>query len=72
MVKIAPATLQRRVKSGHFTQNESARLYRLAQVFSSAFELFEQDESDTLPAYRLVKNTWSENAFDGEGAKPTT
>lgn len=44
VVDIAPATLQRRVKSGHFTQDESDRLYRLAQVFSSALQLFEGNE----------------------------
>lgn len=44
VVDIAPATLQRRVKAGRFTQSESDRIYRLAQVFSAACDLFEGDE----------------------------
>ena len=43
VVEIAPATLHRRLKAGRFTKDESDRLYRLAQVFSSACELFEGD-----------------------------
>lgn len=43
VVDIAPATLQRRLKSGRFNQGESDRIYRLARVFSAACELFEGD-----------------------------
>lgn len=38
---IASATLQRRAKSGRFTQDESDRLYRFAEVLKAAEELFE-------------------------------
>lgn len=44
VVDIAPATLQRRIKSGHFNQDESDKLYRLARVFSNTCKLFEGDE----------------------------
>lgn len=40
---IAPATLQRRLKSGRFNRDESDRLYRLAEIFGSTLELFEGD-----------------------------
>ncbi len=40
---IAPATLQRRIKAGHFNQDESDRLYRLAEVLDCATNLFEGD-----------------------------
>lgn len=50
-VDIAPATMQRRMKSGRFTQGESDRIYRLAQVFSAACELF---EGDTQGAQRWI------------------
>lgn len=43
VVNIAPATLQRRIKAGHFQQDESDRLYRLAQVYYATLELFEGD-----------------------------
>ncbi|RJG42454.1 type II RES/Xre toxin-antitoxin system antitoxin [Motilimonas pumila] len=38
---IAPATLQRRAKSGHFNQVESDRLYRFAELLKAAIDLFE-------------------------------
>ncbi|MBA1245512.1 type II RES/Xre toxin-antitoxin system antitoxin [Pseudomonas japonica] len=44
---IPPATLQRRLKSKRFNTEESDRLYRLAQILSAAFELFEGDEVAT-------------------------
>jgi len=50
-VDIAPATMQRRIKAGRFTQSESDRIYRLAQVFSAACELF---EGDTQSAQRWI------------------
>ncbi|HEX7386565.1 MAG TPA: antitoxin Xre-like helix-turn-helix domain-containing protein [Castellaniella sp.] len=40
---IAPATLQRRLKSGRFNRDESDRLYRLSQIFGRTLELFEGD-----------------------------
>jgi len=40
---IAPATLQRRVKAGRFNQDESDRLYRLAELLNAATDLFEGD-----------------------------
>ncbi|MBK2124678.1 type II toxin-antitoxin system Xre/ParS family antitoxin [Fangia hongkongensis] len=38
---IAPASLSRRYKSGFFTEAESDRLYRYAEVYKSALNLFE-------------------------------
>lgn len=40
---IAPATLQRRAKTGRFNQQESDRLYRLAELLKAAADLFEGD-----------------------------
>ncbi len=40
---IAPATLQRRAKAGHFNPDESDRLYRFAEVLKAAKDLFEGD-----------------------------
>ncbi|MBE8232353.1 MAG: DUF2384 domain-containing protein [Endozoicomonadaceae bacterium] len=37
---IAPATLQRRAKSGTFTTEESDKLYRFASVYKAALDLF--------------------------------
>lgn len=42
-VAIPPATLQRRAKAGRFKQDEGDRLYRFAEVYKSAVELFEGD-----------------------------
>jgi putative toxin-antitoxin system antitoxin component (TIGR02293 family) len=42
---IAPATLQRRSKAGRFSPDESDRLYRFAQVFKAALDLFDGDEA---------------------------
>lgn len=42
-VGIPPATLQRRAKAGKFNVDESDRLYRFAEVFNAATELFEGD-----------------------------
>ncbi|WP_110651283.1 antitoxin Xre/MbcA/ParS toxin-binding domain-containing protein [Salinicola peritrichatus] len=44
-VEIPPATLSRRVKSGRFKVAESDRLYRFAELFRAATELFEGDTS---------------------------
>ena len=60
VVAIAPATLQRRIKSGRFTQDESDRLYRLAQVFSAASDLFEGDTTGA--------KTWINEPVRGLGA----
>ena len=43
ILDFAPATIKRR-KGGRFTTEESDRLYRLAEIFSAAIELFEGDE----------------------------
>jgi putative toxin-antitoxin system antitoxin component (TIGR02293 family) len=43
-VAIAPATLQRRARSGRFKTDESDRLYRFAEVLKAATDLFEGDE----------------------------
>ncbi len=48
---IAPATLQRRFKSGRFNREESDRLYRLADLFGAILELF---EGDTVAAQRWL------------------
>jgi len=40
---IAPATLQRRAKSGRFTRDESDRLFRLIKLLNLATDLFEGD-----------------------------
>ncbi len=44
ILNFAPATIKRR-KGGRFTTEESDRLYRLAEIFSAAIELFEGDEN---------------------------
>ena len=44
ILNFAPATIKRR-KGGRFTTEESDRLYRLAEIFSAAIELFEDDEN---------------------------
>ena len=41
---IAPATLQRRAKTGKFNRDESDRLYRFAKVLKAATDLFEGDK----------------------------
>ncbi len=41
--KLSTASLARRAKSGHFTPEESDRLYRFADVFNAATELFDGD-----------------------------
>ncbi len=43
ILNFAPATIKRR-KGGRFTTEESDRLYRLAEIFNAAIELFENDE----------------------------
>jgi len=43
-LSISPATLARRAKTGHFTSAESDRLYRFAEIFKAAIDLFEGDE----------------------------
>jgi putative toxin-antitoxin system antitoxin component (TIGR02293 family) len=44
---IAPATLQRRLKVRQFNADESDRLFRLAAVYKSALDLFEDDAAAT-------------------------
>lgn len=43
LTDIAPATLQRRAKSGTFKTDESDKLYRFAEVFKAAIDLFGGD-----------------------------
>jgi len=43
-VAIAPATLQRRARSGRFKTDESDRLYRFVEVLKAATDMFEGDE----------------------------
>ena len=43
ILNFAPATIKRR-KGGRFTTEESDRLYRLAEIFNAAIELFEDNE----------------------------
>lgn len=43
-LSISPATLVRRAKAGHFTSDESDRLYRFAAIVKAAIDLFEGDE----------------------------
>lgn len=42
-VDIAPATLSRRAKTGRFKMAESDRLYRFAELYKAALDLFEED-----------------------------
>ncbi|MFG6667701.1 antitoxin Xre/MbcA/ParS toxin-binding domain-containing protein [Halomonas sp. HNIBRBA4712] len=42
-VDIAPATLSRRAKTGRFKMAESDRLYRFAELYKAALDLFEGD-----------------------------
>lgn len=46
VIHLAPATLRRRSRAGRFTSEESDRLFRFAQVFASAEELFEGDREE--------------------------
>lgn len=43
-VVIPRATLQRRAKAGRFSVDEGDRLYRFAEVYKSALDLFEGDK----------------------------
>ena len=45
--RISPASLGRRAQAGQFTPAESDRLYRFAEVFNAACELFEGDTETT-------------------------
>ena len=58
---IAPATLRRRAKSGLFNKQESDRLYRFAEVYKAALDLFEGDGDAT--------RTWLTTANRGLGQK---
>lgn len=42
-IDIAPATLSRRAKTGRFKMAESDRLYRFAELYKAALDLFEGD-----------------------------
>ncbi|MBZ5876663.1 type II RES/Xre toxin-antitoxin system antitoxin [Chromohalobacter israelensis] len=60
-VVISSATLQRRAKAGHFKRDEGDRLYRFAEVYKSAVDLFEGD--------RQRANTWLLNPVRGLGGQ---
>lgn len=46
VIHLAPATLRRRSRTGKFTSEESDRLFRFAQVFAAAEDLFEGDRAE--------------------------
>lgn len=48
-VDIPSATLSRRAKSGRFKMAESDRLYRFAELFKAALDLFEGDAEGAVP-----------------------
>lgn len=48
LLKLAPATLQRRAKQKKFTVDEGDKFFRLAQIISAAIELFEGDTEKAL------------------------
>ncbi|GHB12701.1 antitoxin [Modicisalibacter luteus] len=58
-VVIPPASLQRRAKSGRFKLDEGDRLYRFAEVYKSAVDLFEGDNQRA--------NKWLLNPVRGLG-----
>ncbi|CAM3321829.1 type II RES/Xre toxin-antitoxin system antitoxin [Shewanella violacea] len=58
---IASATLQRRAKAGKFNRDESDRLYRFAEVYKSALDLFEGEGDDA--------TRWLRNPVRGLGNK---
>lgn len=58
---IPPATLQRRAKAGHFKVDEGDRLYRFAEVYKCAIDLFEGDKEQAC--------TWLLNPVRGLGGK---
>lgn len=58
-VAISPATLQRRAKAGHFTVDEGDRLYRFAEVYHCAIDLFEGDTQQA--------NKWLQSPVRGLG-----
>jgi len=60
-VAISPASLQRRAKAGHFKRDEGDRLYRFAEVYKSAVDLFEGDQKRA--------NTWLLNPVRGLGGQ---
>lgn len=58
---IAPASLSRRYKSGFFTEAESDRLYRYAEVYRAALSLFEGNNQKT--------HHWLTSPITGLGGK---
>ena len=60
-VVISSATLQRRAKTGRFKQDEGDRLYRFAEVYKSAVDLFEGDQKRA--------NAWLLNPVRGLGGR---
>lgn len=60
-VNIPPATLQRRAKSGRFTRDEGDRLFRLAELYKAATDLFEGDQDGA--------RQWIQEAVRGLGGR---
>ncbi|MDR5899588.1 DUF2384 domain-containing protein [Halomonas vilamensis] len=58
---IPPATLQRRAKAGRFKVDEGDRLYRFAEVYKCAIDLFEGDKEQA--------RKWLLNPVRGLGGK---
>jgi putative toxin-antitoxin system antitoxin component (TIGR02293 family) len=58
-LSIAPATLHRRAKNGHFTSSESDKLYRFTHVLVAAIDLFEGNYDDAI--------TWLQSDIEGVG-----
>lgn len=61
IVSIPSATLQRRAKSGRFTRDESDRLFRFAELYKAAIDLFEGDADGA--------REWIQQAVRGLGGR---
>lgn len=59
--RISRASLQRRKEAGHFTPGESDRLYRFAEVFNAATDLFEGNAA--------MAKIWLEEPAHGLGGR---
>ncbi|WP_016955352.1 antitoxin Xre/MbcA/ParS toxin-binding domain-containing protein [Catenovulum agarivorans] len=61
VIHLAPATLARRAKAGHFNREESDKFYRFTEVVNAAVELFEGDLA--------AANQWLKRPVKGLGGK---
>lgn len=61
ITNISPASLNRRYKSGFFTEAESDKLYRYAEVYQAALDLFEGNNERT--------RIWMQKPIVGLGGK---